>query len=313
MKQSTFVCLASSYTVLKICCQTPASLTYPRCTKIAQNEAKIRWGPELLSSSCAVAIQAKCPYQERRSTILNPGFVGLVYSCPVPGLPNGTSRRRRTKPRTSDGSFVQGLSNAAQLNLFLEIHVKIRVALHRCDQNSFQIFTSDMARWLGSCWNPLKNLKYRFVKVLVNAVLVFGMRHSMLSLGSGVACDFRHVVSAKKMLQHQGRHQNLKPYSPILRMPSNKLHPDPNDLVPGFFVWQPGRLGKSAKRFAANIGDGAMGRAYCEHVLNLFLWRPENARPFLTPGYCGSWAHFIFMGTAFWWLWTIYFSIEKLP
>jgi hypothetical protein len=36
------------------------------------------------------------------------------------------------------------------------------------------------------------------VKVLVNAVLVFGMRHSMLSLGSGVACDFRHVVSAKK-------------------------------------------------------------------------------------------------------------------
>jgi hypothetical protein len=32
------------------------------------------------------------------------------------------------------------------LNLFLEIHVKIGVALHRCDPNSFQIFTSDMAR-----------------------------------------------------------------------------------------------------------------------------------------------------------------------
>ena len=219
-------------------------------------------------------------------------WFGLFMPCP-----RSAKRHFKKKKDETEDKWWIGRSRSFQcgaVESFLEIHVKIGVALHRCDPNSFQIFTSDMARWLGSCWNPLKNLKYRFVKVLVNAVLVFGMRHSMLSLGSGVACDFRHVVSAKKILQHQGRHQNLKPYSPIPRMPSNKLHPDPNDLVPGFFVWQPGRLGKSAKRFAANIGDGAMGPAYCEHVLNLFLWRPENARPFLTPGYCGSWAHFFY-------------------
>ena len=77
----------------------------------------------------------------------------------------------------------------------------------------------------------------------------------------------------KKIPAAVGWHQCLKPYSAI---PPVNYTPH---QVPGFFVWQPGRLGKSSKRFAANIGDGAMGRACCENVLNLFWWCPEIARP----------------------------------
>ena len=104
------------------------------------------------------------------------------------------------------------------------------------------------------CQNPINKFKHHPAKVLVYAVLVFGMRHSILSLGSGVACNFRHVVSEKKC--SSGRPSRSET---ILINFSTKLHPDPNYQAPGFFVWQPGHLGKAAKRFAANIGDGAMG------------------------------------------------------
>ena len=73
------------------------------------------------------------------------------------------------------------------------------------------------------CQNPINKFKHHPAKVLVYAVLVFGMRHSILSLGSGVACNFRHVVSEKKC--SSGRPSKSET---ILINFSTKLHPDPN-------------------------------------------------------------------------------------
>ena len=66
-----------------------------------------------------------------------------------------------------------------------------------------------------------------FLKVLVYAVLVLALHHAILSLGSGVACDVRHVESEKNTCSSGVTSM----FETILCDPSSKLHPTSSPRV----------------------------------------------------------------------------------